>query len=77
MKSLLSKIKIEKEKKKNFDKIKELEINLVKIKYVKNPNLVESKLKELNKLHAVLKIYTKFKTKFCEIKRLKLKWLVD
>ena len=52
MKSLLNLIKTEKKKKKkNFDKIKELEIDLAKIKYVKNPNLVESKLKELNELH--------------------------
>ena len=43
LKSLLSKIKTEKKKKKHFDKIKELEIDLVKIKYVKEPNLVESK----------------------------------
>ena len=38
MKSLLNKIKTEKKKKnKTFDKIKELEIELVEIKYANNP----------------------------------------
>ena len=38
------------EKKKN-DKIKELEIELVRIKYANNPNRLQSELKELNKIH--------------------------
>ena len=43
MKSLLKKIKTEKKKKlKNFDKIKDLEIGLVKIKYTKNPDKLQS-----------------------------------
>ena len=37
MKSLLNKIQSEK-KSKNLDKIKQVEIDLNKIKYVKNPN---------------------------------------
>ena len=38
MKSILNKIKLEKKKKsKNLDKIKQLEILLVRIKYAKNP----------------------------------------
>ena len=51
MKTLLNKIKIEKKKKnKNTDKIKHLEIETVKINYVNNPNFLECKLKELNKI---------------------------
>ena len=56
MKLLLNKIKSEKRKKnKNLDKIKELEILLVKIKYANNPNKLQSELKELNKVHVVNK----------------------
>ena len=47
MKSILNSIKSEK-KKKHIDKIKELEIELVKIKYCNNPNKVQIVLKELN-----------------------------
>ena len=51
MKSLLNKIKTEKMKKnKNLDKIKELEILLVRIKYANDPNKLQSALKELNKI---------------------------
>ena len=56
MKSLLNKIKTErKNKNKNFDKIKKLEIQLVKIKYANSPNNVQSELKELNKIHIVIR----------------------
>ena len=51
MKLLLNKIKSEKKKKnKNFDKIKELELLLVRIKYADKPNKSENALKELNKI---------------------------
>ena len=56
MKILLNKIKSEKRKKnKNLDKIKELEILLVNIKYANDPNKLESELKELNKIQVVNK----------------------
>ena len=51
MKLLLNKIKSEKKNKyKNFDKIKQLEILLVRIKYADKPDKLESALKELNKM---------------------------
>ena len=50
MKSLLNKIKTEK---KNFDKINQLEIEIVKIKYANNPNKLQSELKELNKIQVI------------------------
>ena len=54
MKLLLNKIKTEKKKKnKNLDKIKELEILLVQIKYADNPNELHSALKELNKIQVI------------------------
>ena len=54
MKLLLKKIKSEKENKyKNFDKIKQLEILLVRIKYADNPNKLESALQELNKIEVI------------------------
>ena len=53
MKLLLNKIKSEKKKK--LDKIKQLEIDLVKIKYSKNPSKLQSELKELNKIQVVNK----------------------
>ena len=54
MKLFLTKIKTEKKKKnKNFDKIKQLEILLVRIKYADNPNKLESALKELNKIEVI------------------------
>ena len=56
MKLLLNKIKSEKKKKnKNFDKSKELEILLVRIKYANNPNKLQSALKELNKIQVIKK----------------------
>ena len=48
MKSLLNKIKSEKKKKnKKFDKINNLEIELVKAKYVNSPNKLQSELKRV------------------------------
>ena len=62
MKSLLNKIKTEKKKKnKNIGKIKELEIDLVKIKYANIPKKSQSELKELNKIHVVNKKYMSLK----------------
>ena len=56
LKSILNKVKTEKKKKnKNVDKIKELEIDLVKVKYANNPNNLQSELKELNKIHVIVK----------------------
>ena len=56
MKLLLNKIKSEKKKKnKDFGKIKQLEILLVNIKYAKNPNKLQSELKDLNKIQVVNK----------------------
>ena len=50
MKLLLNKNKSEKKKKnKDFNKIKQLEILLVRIKYADNPNKLQSALKELIK----------------------------
>ena len=54
MKLLLNKSKSEKKKKnKTFDKIKQLEILLVRIKYADKPNKLESALKELNKIEVI------------------------
>ena len=54
MKILLNKIKSEKKKKyKNLDKIKQLEILLVRIKYADKPNKLQSALKELNKIQVI------------------------
>ena len=51
MKTLLNKIKNEKKKKyKNLDKIKQLQILLVNIKYANDSNKLQSALKELNKI---------------------------
>ena len=46
---------MKKKENKNFDKIKELEIELVKIKYVNNRDKLPSALKELNKVRIVYK----------------------
>ena len=51
MKSLLNKIKTE--QKKSFDGIENLEIELVKNKFGIDPNLLQSKLKELNKIEVI------------------------
>ena len=54
MKLLLNKIKSEKKKKnKNFDKIKQLEILLVRIKYADKPDKLQSALKELNNIQVI------------------------
>ena len=51
---LLTKIKTEKRKRnKNLDKIKQLEILLVNIKYADNPNKLENALKEINRIQIV------------------------
>ena len=56
MKLILNKIKSEKKtKNKNYDKIKQLEILLVRIKCADKPDKLESALKELNKIHVVIK----------------------
>ena len=56
MKLLLQRIKSEKKKKKkNLDKIKQLEILLVRIKHANDPNKLENALKELNKIKVVYK----------------------
>ena len=56
MKVLLNKIKSEKEKKnKNFNKIKQLEILLVRIKDADKPEKLEKALKELNKIRVINK----------------------
>ena len=44
MMKTLSKQLNQKKKKKNIDKIKELELELVKIKYANNPNKLKSEL---------------------------------
>ena len=54
MKSLLNKTKFKKKKKNDiFDKIKNLEIELVKVKYVNYPDKLQNALKELNKIQAI------------------------
>ena len=56
MKLLLKKIKKEKKKRnKNVDKIKQLEIPLVRINYAVKPDKLESALKELNKIELINK----------------------
>ena len=56
MKLLLNKIKTENKKKfKNFDKIKDLEILLVRIKYADKPDELESALRELIKNQVINK----------------------
>ena len=52
VKFLLNKIKSEK-KKKNSDKVKQLEILLVQIKYANDPNKLQSELKDLNKIQVI------------------------
>ena len=51
-KALRNKIKSQKKKKnKNFDKYKDLEIELVRFKYANNHNRLQSEMKELNITH--------------------------
>ena len=54
MKLLLNEIKSEKKKKK-LNKVKQLELLLVNIKYANDPKNLENALKELNKIHVVKK----------------------
>ena len=64
LKSLSNKSESEKKKKnKNLDKIKELVIELVKIKYVNDPIKLQSELKELNKIHVIDKNLHEIKQK--------------
>ena len=54
MKTLLNEIKSQKKKRnKNIAKIKELELELLKIKYLKKPDKLENALKELNKIEVI------------------------
>ena len=54
MKSLLNQIKNQKKRKnKDIDEIKNLEIELVKIKYSNKPDKLEYSLKELNKIEVI------------------------
>ena len=54
MKLILNKIKTEKNKRnKDFGKIKQLEILLVRIKYADKPDKLENALKELNKIQVI------------------------
>ena len=75
MKLILNKIKSEKKKKnKIFNKIKQLEILLVNIKYANDPNKLENALKGLKKLKLLIKIYMKLKMKYYKIMMVHLKW---
>ena len=54
MESFLKKFKSErKTENKNYDKIKQLEITLFKIKYENDPNKLQTELRELNKIHVI------------------------
>ena len=65
IKLLINKIKSEKKKKnKNFDKIKQVKILLVRIKNSNKPDKLESDLRELNKIEVSIKNYMKLKMKF-------------
>ena len=67
IKTLLKKIKTEKKKKnKNFDKIKNLEILLVQIKYANDPNKLQSALKQLNKIEVINKNLHEIKQEILE-----------
>ena len=61
MKLILKKKSEKKNKNKNIDKIKHLDIELVKIKQAGNPNKLQSELKELAKIHVVDKILHEIK----------------
>ena len=51
-------------KNKIIDRIKEMEIELAKIKYANNPNKLQSELKELNKNERKFKMDEKLKLLF-------------
>ena len=57
IKLLFKKIKTEKKKEnKNFDKIKQLGILLIRNKYADKPYKLENALRELNKIQVIVKI---------------------
>ena len=59
MKLLINKIKSEKKKKyKKFDKIKQLEILSLRIKYADRPDKLENASKELKKIQVIKKNFT-------------------
>ena len=65
LKMILNEIKTEKKKdNKNFDEIKKLKFELVKLKYVNNPNKLQSESNELNKFNLYIKIYTRLNKKY-------------
>ena len=67
MKVLINKIKSEKKKKnRNLDKIKQLKVLLVNIKYANDPNKLQSALKELNKIQVVNKNLHEIKQEILE-----------
>ena len=53
MKPKINTVKSQKKKKKNFDKIKQLGVELLKIKFANNPNKLQSELKELHKIQVI------------------------
>ena len=67
MNLIINKIKTEKKKKnKNLDKIKQLEILIINIKYANDPNKLQSALKELNKIQIVNKNLHEIKQEILE-----------
>ena len=67
MKLFLNKIKSEKKKRnKNLDKIKQLEILIVNIKYANDPKKLETALKELNKIKVIDKNLHEIKQEILE-----------
>ena len=67
MKSILNKIKSEKKKKnRNLDKIKQLEIQLVNIKYANDPKKLNNALKEFNKIQVIDKNLHEIKQEILE-----------
>ena len=67
MKSILNKIKSEKKKRiKNLDKIKQLKIQLVNIRYANDPKKLNNALKELNKIQVIDKNLHEIKQEILE-----------
>ena len=73
MKLLINKIKTEK-KKKSLNKIKQLEILLVQIKYANNPNKLQSALEELNNIQVIDKNLNEIKQEILQDMKVSLKW---
>ena len=73
MKLLINKIETEK-KKKNLNKVKQLEKLLVQIKYANNPNILQSALKELNKIQVIDKNFNEIKQEILQDMKVNLKW---